>query len=156
MLLSKALFASASLITGALAQTRIAFQSVPAVAVTGQTYNVTWGGGDGTAVTITLRKGNPDDLSTIGILGEGITKDFFDWEVARTLTPDDDYALQITQGQDEINYSGLFSIVAGNGTSSNSTSTNAPGNSTASITATSNLSAGTGTALPRNTTFRYE
>lgn len=64
-----------------------------------------------------------------------------------------DYALQITQGQDEINYSGLFSVVAGNGTSS---STNAPGNSTASITATSNLSAGTGTALPRNTTFRYE
>jgi hypothetical protein len=89
MLFGKVLFASASLITCALAQARIAFQSVPAVAVTGQTYNVTWGGGDGTAVTITLRKGNPNDLTTVGILGEGITKDFFDWEVSKSLAPDE-------------------------------------------------------------------
>lgn len=89
MLFGKAFFASTSLITCALAQTRIAFQSVPAVAVTGETYNVTWGGGDGSAVTITLRKGNPNDLTTVGILGEGITKDFFPWAVSDDLKPDE-------------------------------------------------------------------
>ncbi|KAK5056144.1 hypothetical protein LTR84_012697 [Exophiala bonariae] len=152
MLFGKAFFASASLITCALAQARLAFESVPAVAVTGETYNITWGGGDGSAVTITLRKGDPNDLTTVGILGEGISRDFFEWEVSDSLKPDDDYALQITQGQDAINYSGLFTINAGNGTTSNSTTT-AAGNSTASITSTGTLSAGTGTALPRNTTF---
>lgn len=89
MLFGKVFFASTSLITCALAQTRIAFQSVPAVAVTGETYNVTWGGGDGSAVTISLRKGNPNDLKTVGILGEGITKDFFPWAVSDDLTPDE-------------------------------------------------------------------
>lgn len=89
MLFGKALFASASLITCALAQVRLAFESVPAVAVIGESYNVTWGGGDGSAVTITLRKGDPDDLTTVGILGEGISRDFFEWEVSEDLTPDE-------------------------------------------------------------------
>lgn len=88
MLFAKTLLLGASLITQALAQ-KIAFQSTPAVAVQGETYNVTWGGGDGTAVTITLRKGSPTDLDTIGILAEGITTDSFAWEVATSLEPDE-------------------------------------------------------------------
>src|SRR5690242_18958741 len=88
MLFYKAV-ASATRISCALAQARLAFESVPAVAVTGETYTVSWGGGDGSAVTSTLRKGDPDDLTTVGILGEGITRDFFEWEVSDELTPDE-------------------------------------------------------------------
>ena len=90
MLFAKAaLLSAASLLTLAFAQEKIAFASLPAVAVQGETYNVTWGGGDGTAVTLTLRKGDPNDLSTIGILAEGISADFFEWDVSKSLDPDE-------------------------------------------------------------------
>lgn len=48
-MLGQYLLASASLITLAFAQgtTRIAFTSVPATAEAGETYNITWGGGNG-------------------------------------------------------------------------------------------------------------
>ena len=88
MLFSKAILLGASLVTCALAQ-KPAFSSVPAVAVQGETYNITWGGGDGSAVTITLRKGDPNDLSTIGILAEGISAYFFAWEVSTSVEPDE-------------------------------------------------------------------
>jgi hypothetical protein len=105
-----------------------------------------------------------------------VTADFFVWDVSATLVTASyarhrywqkhslmksrDYALQITQGQDDINYSGLFSITGGTGISSNSTSstitTATIGNYTASITGIGTAaSLGTGTAMSRNTTFRY-
>ena len=49
-------------------QSTIAFTSVPASVTAGQSYNLTWGGGDGEAVTITLRKGDPTNLQTIEVL----------------------------------------------------------------------------------------
>ncbi|KIW19967.1 hypothetical protein PV08_00542 [Exophiala spinifera] len=145
-----ALLLAASLCSYALAQTKIAFTHVPAAVVGGGSYNITWGGGDDTPVTITLREGDPDDLKTIETLADGVSGDFFVWTVSKDLKAADDYALQITQGQNDINYSGQFSLT----NSTASTTESASGNTTASITATSSLaSQGTGSALPRNTTF---
>ncbi|KIV89813.1 hypothetical protein PV10_07185 [Exophiala mesophila] len=151
-MLAKNLFVvGAALVASAFAQGRLAFTSTPGTAVQGSTYNISWSGGDGSAVTLTLRKGDPNDLETIGILGQSIMTDSYVWEVSDSLEPDDDYALQITQRQDVINYSGLFSIIAGNSTAASTTTP--PSNSSSSTTTFIGSSAGTGTALPRNTTF---
>lgn len=151
MFFPKALLLGASLYSYALAQTKIAFTHVPAVVVAGESYNITWGGGDDTPVTITLREGDPDDLKTVQTLADGISEDFFVWTVQKDLKTANDYALQITQGQNDINYSGQFSLTS----STASTTASASGNSTASITSTnSGASQGTGSAIPRNTTFR--
>ncbi|KAJ9633296.1 uncharacterized protein PV06_00989 [Exophiala oligosperma] len=150
MFFPKALLLGASLYSYALAQTKIAFTHVPAVVVAGESYNITWGGGDDTPVTITLREGDPDDLKTVQTLADGISEDFFVWTVQKDLKTANDYALQITQGQNDINYSGQFSLTS----STASTTASASGNSTASITSTnSGASQGTGSAIPRNTTF---
>jgi hypothetical protein len=69
----------------AIAQTKVAFTSVPAVVVAGHSYNITWGGGDGSPVTITLRKGDPANLDTIGTIAEGITGSFYQWTVSPSL-----------------------------------------------------------------------
>jgi hypothetical protein len=85
----------------------------------------------------------------------------YEWHVSNSLATASDYALQITQGQSEINYSGLFSIVGGTGSSSITYSTTQTSNATAtsSINKTSSLSIstaasiGTSLTMPRNTTF---
>jgi hypothetical protein len=82
MLFSRVAFASASLFAIALAQTaKIAFTSVPAVVEAGDSYNITWGGGNGQAVTLTLRKGQPNDLDTIGVLADGVSGNAYVWTV---------------------------------------------------------------------------
>ncbi|KIW56142.1 hypothetical protein PV05_04824 [Exophiala xenobiotica] len=160
MFLSKALILGASLYSCALAQTKIAFTHVPAVVVAGESYNITWGGGDGTSVTITLREGDPNELKTIDTLADSVSDNFFLWTVSKDLKTASDYALQITQGQNDINYSGQFSLTGGTGSStisaSGTTTATASHNSTAGITSTSTTgtaSLGTGSAIPRNTTF---
>src|SRR5271155_103860 len=85
----------------------------------------------------------------------------YEWHVSNSLATASDYALEITQGQSEINYSGLFSLVGGTGSSSIAYSTTQISNATAtsSMSMTSSPSMGTaasmGTSLtmPRNTTF---
>jgi hypothetical protein len=47
--------------------------------------SITWGGGDGTSVTITLREGDPNDLKTIGTLADSVSGDFFLWTVSKDL-----------------------------------------------------------------------
>ena len=139
---SRGLFAGLTFIASAIAQTNapVAFTSVPAVVVAGSSYNITWGGGDGSPVTLTLRKGDPSDLDTIGVLADGIMGNSYNWKVsdlvssatyavlstcihANSLTDAcRDYALQITQGQASINYSGQFTITGGSGDSSSTAS----------------------------------
>jgi hypothetical protein len=88
-MLSKLAFAfvlGAYLLAYSIAQTKVAFTSTPAVAVAGQSYNISWGGGDGSPVTITLRKGDPADLDTIRIIAEGITGRFYSWTVSPSLS----------------------------------------------------------------------
>ncbi|KIW23192.1 uncharacterized protein PV07_11412 [Cladophialophora immunda] len=152
----KLLLLSTSLFTHALAQARIAFTSVPALVVAGQSYNISWAGGDGSPVTITLREGDPNDLKTIATLADGVTEDFFVWNVSQSLATASDYALQITQGQDSINYSGLFSIAGGSGTSTISYTTTTATNATASListTSTAIASFGNTTTTAGNMTF---
>ncbi|KIW83540.1 hypothetical protein Z517_02785 [Fonsecaea pedrosoi CBS 271.37] len=157
---AKLLLLSASLATHVLAQARIAFTSVPAVVVAGQSYNISWAGGDGSPVTITLREGDPDDLKTIATLADSVTENSFVWNVSLSLVTASDYALQITQGQDSINYSGLFSIAGGSGTSTISlsglTTPTSSGNATASLispTSTGIASSGRSTIFASNMTF---
>ena len=85
MLSTKLLLLSASLFSYAVAQTKIAFTSVPAVAIAGQSYNLTWGGGDGSPVTITLREGDSNELKTIATLADSVDEDFFVWNVSKSL-----------------------------------------------------------------------
>ncbi|KIW65647.1 hypothetical protein PV04_07888 [Phialophora macrospora] len=159
MLSAKFLLLGASLFTYALAQTKIAFTSVPAVANVGESYNITWGGGDGSPVTITLREGDSNALKTIATLADGVEENFFLWHVSESLATASDYALQITQGQGSINYSGQFSIVGGSGTSTasvqdTSTTTTAV-NATVPLTTTDAtlISAGSSTLIASNVTF---
>jgi hypothetical protein len=85
MLSTRFLLLGASLFTYALAQTKIAFTSVPAVANAGESYNITWGGGDGSPVTITLREGDSNALKTIATLADGVEETFFVWKVSESL-----------------------------------------------------------------------
>lgn len=147
----RSLLAVAPLLAAAVAQ-NIAFTSTPAAVKAGDSFNVTWGGGDGTGVTLTLRRGSPQDLHTITTLADGILDYYYVWQVSTSLESGDDYALQITQGQSDINYSGLFTIEGGSSSSNATTTTAAPSNGTASITSVGSAS-GTGTALSRNSTF---
>jgi hypothetical protein len=39
------------------------------------------------AVTITLRKGNPDNLDTVGVLADSVEGYSYNWTVSRTLAP---------------------------------------------------------------------
>lgn len=73
------------------------------------------------------------------------------------LTPvTSDYALQITQGQDDINYSGLFSLTGGSaassGTTSITSSTTRTGNST--MTSTASITSATNGTMTSNGTER--
>ena len=165
MLFSQSLLAGLVLIASAVAQedTPIAFTSVPATVAAGNSYNISWGGGDDSPVTLTLRKGDPKDLATVGIIADRVEGYWYNWQVSNTLqtatyavlsscvhanTNTDlcgDFALQITQGQSDINYSGLFSITAvdsGNSTSSSNST------ATATAAATHNSTMTSGTALP--------
>jgi hypothetical protein len=79
----------------------------------------------------------------------------YEWHVSNSLATAGDYALQITQGQSEINYSGLFSVVGGTGSSSIAYSTTQTSNATATSSRSIGTAASMGTSLtmPRNTTF---
>jgi hypothetical protein len=61
-----ALFGIATFAVAALAQGNIQFTSVPPSVVVGQAYTITWSGGDpNQPVTIILRQGDPNNLSTV-------------------------------------------------------------------------------------------
>lgn len=61
------------------------------------------------AVTITLRKGDPNDLQTISTLTSSAKGGNYTWIPLSSLQDGDDYALQLEQGND-VNYSGEFSL----------------------------------------------
>ncbi|ERF72313.1 hypothetical protein EPUS_02200 [Endocarpon pusillum Z07020] len=148
----------AACLATAFAQVNIAFTSVPEAVVVGQPANITWAGGDGvTPVTITLRRGDPQNLQTIATLTSTGVDGYFLWTPDASLATASDYALQITQGQSDINYSGPFALIGGTGSSSISysgTSTLPPASVNATITSVTTVaSIGTGAPISRNTTF---
>src|SRR4051794_7170784 len=77
----------------------------------------------------------------------------YEWLVSKSLPSASDYALQITQGQSEINYSGFFSLVGGTGSSSIAYPTTQTSNATATRSMSITSSMSMGTAASRNTTF---
>ena len=65
------------------------FTSTPANAVVGQPTTISWTGGDGSPVTLTLRKGDPSDLSTITIITGDATGNSFTWTPTNLESGDD-------------------------------------------------------------------
>ncbi|KAK3618690.1 hypothetical protein LTR56_024477 [Elasticomyces elasticus] len=135
----------------------------------GQAQALTYSTNDTTTpVTIILRKGLATDLQTVSTLTTSATGGQFVW-TPTCLVDGVDYALQISQGS-QVNYFGPFVIqgYAAQSCSSSSATASATAyvsstvsaNGTASttvpiapITTVGTISAGTGTALPRNTTI---
>jgi len=177
MLFSRALLVGASFIAAAIAQTPtpvpIAFTTLPGPVVTaGQPVQLAWGGGDGSPVTITLKQGPSTALVTVEVITGDATGNSYTWTPSTTLPDASDYALAISQGVDDINYTGEFELVGGATTTSTTMSSTTSAAATAiiiagpsgnttvtgSVVATTTLagvgsSMGTGTALSRNTTF---
>ncbi|BFZ62149.1 hypothetical protein YB2330_003231 [Saitoella coloradoensis] len=99
----------------------------------GQDFLIRWSPTTTGSVTLTLRKGDPNNFDTIGTIASGLNNNgSYTWAVRDTLTPADDYAVQITDDTDEsTNYSHLFSIVSGSTSSSAAASASAASSSAA-------------------------
>ncbi|KAL9601399.1 MAG: hypothetical protein Q9219_002575 [cf. Caloplaca sp. 3 TL-2023] len=83
-------------------------------------------------VTITLKRGDSNNLQTVSLITGSATGKSFTWNVPRDLPNGDDYALQINQGVDDVNYSGRFTLSGGS-----TASITSPTAATASSTLTS-------------------
>ncbi|KAH7088314.1 hypothetical protein FB567DRAFT_335789 [Paraphoma chrysanthemicola] len=76
----------------------------------GKTYTITYSPGGNTPTTFILRKGFSTGLATVGTLTTSATGGTFQWTVSSSLVSGSDYALEIRQGSDTPNFSGLFSV----------------------------------------------
>jgi hypothetical protein len=104
---SVALFAAAALAQG------VAFTSTPSGVQVGQSYTITWTGGDpNQPVTLVLRSGSPGNLDTTTTITADAKGGSYTWTPGTTIPDGAAYALQITQGTDT-NYSGQFTIQGG-------------------------------------------
>ncbi|KAL8944983.1 MAG: hypothetical protein Q9211_000416 [Gyalolechia sp. 1 TL-2023] len=130
---TKSLLVGAAAIVAVIAQSSpIAFTSTPASVQAGRSVVLRWGGGDeNQPVTITLKRGDSNNLRTVSLITGSATGTSYTWTVPTDLPDGDDYALQINQGVDDVNYSGRFSLSGGSTASSSISS---------SSTATSALS----------------
>ncbi|MCJ1397377.1 hypothetical protein MMC11_000570 [Xylographa trunciseda] len=179
MRFASALLYGASIIVAAVAQntTSIAFTTLPGPSVqAGVPVKLAWSGGDGVSpVTITLKQGPSTDLATVAIITGDATGNTYTWTPSSSLPNANDYALQISQGVDDINYTGTFSLTGGStSTSMSSSSTTSTmsattaviiagpsGNATiinptiftTTLAGTAASSGGTGIPMSRNTTF---
>lgn len=116
----------------AQAQNALQFTQTPANAQVGQSSTISWTGGNGGHVTLTLRQGpDPNNLATIAIITgkfynvqqvcaqwlttrEGdASGNSYTWTPSSSIPPATDYALEISQGEDTTNYSGFFSVLGG-------------------------------------------
>ncbi|KAF4553526.1 Hypothetical protein D9617_6g092570 [Elsinoe fawcettii] len=88
----------------------LGFSEVPTSVRAGQPATIRYTAEDlSDPVTITLRKGDADDLDTIQTLTSDATGGNYTWIPANSFENGDDYALQIQQGR-EINYSGAIRL----------------------------------------------
>lgn len=90
----------------------IELNEVPSSIVAGETYTITYSPKDDVPTTFVLRKGDPNNLDTVGTLTTSATGGSFAWTVDANLPNGDDYAIEIIQG-DEFNYSGLIPLTGG-------------------------------------------
>jgi len=167
---SKVLLAGAFAALAAAQSTVLTFTRVPNPVTDGQAQAITYSTNDTiTPVTIILRQGPSGNLQTISTLTTSATDGQFIWTPDSCLPDGTDYALEITQAN-QINYFGPFTIEGASGAASCSSSSKTASSTTfVSSTVSANgtasttvpiapgtigtMSAGTGTALPRNTTM---
>lgn len=163
MLFFKTLLVSASaLVSLAAAQSNaLFFTSVPTAIQAGETYEITYEATDPNApVAITLRQGSSTDLNTVTTLTSSATGGTFSWTVPDSFPDGGDYALQITQG-DENNYSGQFAITGGDPAAISSVSSRTATVSVSRSTITSSISSASSSlasaaitsSIGRNTTL---
>jgi len=133
--------------TGALAINE--FPSTGARA--GQPTTITFTAPNSAPVTITLRKGDPNDLETIEVLTTSATGGSYTWTPATDLAAGSDYALEIRQGGGAPNYSAQFGITGGTGTRPSSSEASSATLSTSVTAAPSSSSNGTQTRSPSPT-----
>ncbi|KAL9611792.1 MAG: hypothetical protein Q9167_003560 [Letrouitia subvulpina] len=151
MQLIQSLLVAATAVVGAIAQSsKIAFTSTPSVVTAGQSSIIRWGGGDGSPVTILLERGRAEDLRYVDLVVGSATGNSYTWTPKKSLTNGDDYAFKITQGIDNDNYSGMFSVRGGTGTAAATTgeATTAAASSTPLQTAIATTNATTSPSFP--------
>ncbi|KAF2675511.1 hypothetical protein BT63DRAFT_40441 [Microthyrium microscopicum] len=114
----------------------ISFTSTPSAVVAGQTYTLTWVT-DGTGpVTILLKEGISTNLATVGTLTTTGAGGSFTWTAPSTYAPGTDYAFEIDQEGEAVNYSGQFPFTGGVAVSSSV----APMSSSAAASASGSMS----------------
>ncbi|TKA67453.1 hypothetical protein B0A55_08076 [Friedmanniomyces simplex] len=174
---SKLLLASGFAAIAAAQSKVLFFTHVPNPITDGQAQALTYATNDTTTpITIVLLQGAATQLKPIYTLSAAVTGGQYIWTPSTSLPDGSDYALQITQNN-QINYFGPFQVQGAVGPASSSSSASLSSTATAggaphmsstttfstNGTATTTvhivpatvgtMSAGTGTALPRNTTM---
>ncbi|EGD96093.1 hypothetical protein TESG_03553 [Trichophyton tonsurans CBS 112818] len=134
MQLFQTLLAGAALIA-AVAAERPSFTSFPENLKTGDSFTATWIGGDPQApFDVLLCQGPSGDLHDVETVCSGVTGFSCIFTLPPSLPSGSDYALKLSQG-DEVNYTGLFTVIGTHGTPSSapaSTTTSAPSSSSPS------------------------
>ncbi|KAK0511166.1 hypothetical protein JMJ35_006718 [Cladonia borealis] len=143
-MLARTLLACATFVVAAVAQsTMIAFTNPPANITAGKSVDLTWAGGDGSPVTLTLQQGLPSDLQTVLLVTGSATGTSYTWNVPSSLPDASNYAFKIQQGDNPPNYTGMITLTGGSTTgptlavsalaSSSSTSTSASVSATSTV-----------------------
>ncbi|MCJ1449788.1 hypothetical protein MMC28_000116 [Mycoblastus sanguinarius] len=131
-------FASCAVATIAQSTSRIAFTALPTSVTAGQPVTLQWGGGDGTAVTITLQQGTTTNLQTVQIITGSATGTSYTWTPSTSLPNAQNYALRIQQGDSDPNYTGMITLTGGSSSSNtNAVSVLSSASASASATGTS-------------------
>lgn len=99
-------------------------------------------------VTITLKRGSANNLQTVSLITGNASGNSYTWTPSSDIENGSDYALQITQDDTDINYTGLFTISGGKASSGSTLSASSTASSYASSSANSTT---TVTAIPSGT-----
>ncbi|RYP76148.1 hypothetical protein DL771_001972 [Monosporascus sp. 5C6A] len=104
-------FTISSIVFAGLATARVILTNSDFSDITaGEPFTITWSDATG-PVTLTLKDGPADDLSTVSVITSGQTGESFTWTPSESL-PSGTYALEISDGSD-INYSSQFEVSGG-------------------------------------------
>ncbi|KAL1965813.1 hypothetical protein VTN77DRAFT_5134 [Rasamsonia byssochlamydoides] len=130
----KSLLAGTTLLVCVLAQGNVAFTEWPSSLTPGIPATFKWTGGNGPA-TITLERGDPNDLKEIKVLTENGQNGEFTWIPTADLADGSDYAFRISQ-DGQVNYSGQIQVTGGD---SNQRKDETSATESATTTATSSV-----------------
>ncbi|PYI18860.1 hypothetical protein BO99DRAFT_158961 [Aspergillus violaceofuscus CBS 115571] len=95
-----------------IAEAALSFTQWPSVIRAGQPTTLNWQTDSDAPVTVTLRKGNSQNLDTVQTLASNAQGGSFTWIPDSTIENGDDYAFQIQQNG-YVNYSGLLQVTGG-------------------------------------------